>query len=223
VWQLRGDDGPAPRAHAGDPSDRAVVGPALATGAGEAPVLRGPGLGPRDLPPPPPDFHDGGVGGPRRTGADRRLAAGEFPLRAPAFTSAEDRAAFRRWWIDEYGRRVRAYREHNPGDYPSDEETARLLEDFYDLGEPPLPGETAEQLDERHQAWFELWRDLTAAFGTPPKTIISFGADPQFGEPTEPPVLPEAPPPLEPDQGRPTMSEDEVPADTRPLGPAGPR
>jgi hypothetical protein len=30
VWQLRGDDGPGPRAHAGDPADRAVAGPALA-------------------------------------------------------------------------------------------------------------------------------------------------------------------------------------------------
>ncbi|HUH05659.1 MAG TPA: hypothetical protein VML75_26880 [Kofleriaceae bacterium] len=222
LWKVRagGDGG---ESAAGDPSAREVGGPRLATGGPDRPGLRGPGLTPRELPPPPPDFNDGGMAAARRTGADRKLAAGEFPVRPPAFADPADRARFRAWWIDEYGRLTRIYAEHNPGDYPSDEETERLLEQLYDLGEPPRPGETAEQLDERQQAWFETWRDMTAAFGTPPKTVISFGADPQYGTGAEPPVLPDGAEPLEPDLTRPTMSEDELPPNQTPLGPAGPR
>lgn len=224
LWKVRGAgyrDG-AERAGGGD-GERAVAGPALMTGTAERPQLGGPGFGPRKLPPPPADFHDGGVAAARRTGADRKLAAGEFPVRPPGFESAEDRAKFRAWWVDEYGRRTRIYAEHNPGDYPSDEETARMLERLYDLGEPPRPGETAEQLDQRQQEWFETWRDMTAAFGTPPKTVISFGGDPQYGSGAEPPVMPAGAEPLEADPTRPTMSEDELPPEPTPFGPAGPR
>ena len=116
------------------------------------------------------------------------------------------------------------YREHNPSDtYPSADDTARLLETFYDLGEPPRPGETATDIDDRQQAWFEAWSDLTAAFGAPPMTIISFGADPQYGTGVPPPVTPSAGEPVRPDDTRPTMPESDVPASTRPLGPAAPR
>jgi hypothetical protein len=202
---------------------RQVGAPALTAGPGERPELSGPGLGPRKLPPPPPDFNDGTGAAVRRSGAERKLAAGEFPVRPPHFDDPADRARFRQWWVDEYARRTHIYAEHNPGDYPNDEETEQLLEQLYDLGEPPRPGETAEQLDARQQQWFETWRDMTAAFGTPPKTVISFGGDPQYGEGAPPPVLPEGAEPLVPDDTRPTLSEDDLPPEPTPLGPAGPR
>ncbi len=203
------------------PASRPVAAPALRAGAITEPTAAAPALGPRRLPPPPADFHDGGLPAPAIPGAaERRLAAGEFPLRPPGFAAEHERAAFRAWGLDEFGRRAELYREHHPSDdYPSAEDTARLLERFYDLGEPPRPGETADDLDLRQQAWFEAWSDLTAAFGTPPKTILSFGGDPQYGGGAPPPVVPGTAPPA-PDPSRPTMPEDEVPAQTPPLGPA---
>jgi hypothetical protein len=222
-WRGRGDDTRAAGAPAIN-SSRAVAAPVLNAGGGTgAPST--PDLGPRHLPPPPPDFHDpNAVVAPPPTGAERKLAAGEFPLRPPGFASDADRAKFRAWWLDEYARRTRIYREHNPSDtYPSDEDTDRMLERLYDLGEPPRPGETAEDLDVRQEAWFQLWSDLTAAFGTPPKTIISFGGDPQYGTGAPPPVLPPGAQPPGPDPTRPTMPASEVPTTIPPLGPAGPR
>ena len=225
VWWLRGRGGSAATAAAPpDAAPRAVATPSLNTRSAP-PVSATPELGPRRLPPPPPDFHDGrapAVAPP--SSAERALAAGDFPIRPPGFASAADRARFRAWWLGEYARRTRIYREHNPSDtYPSDEDAGRLLEAFYDLGEPPRPGETAEALDERQQAWFEAWSDLTAAFGAPPMTIITFGGDPQHGAGAPPPVVPPAAEPPQPDETRPTMPESDVPASTRPLGPAGPR
>lgn len=225
VWWLRDRGGPSAKT-AAPPSapQRAVAAPSLNKQGGAA-ASTTPDLGPRRLPPPPPDFNDGGMPATMPpTGAERALAAGEFPIRPPAFSSAEDRAEFRAWWLEEYARRARIYREHNPADtYPSDEDTARLLEEFYDLGEPPRSGETAAQLDDRQEAWFEMWRDLTAAFGAPPMTILSFGGDSQYGVPTPPPVVPPGAEPPRADDTRPTMPESEVPASTRPLGPAEPR
>lgn len=218
-WLTRGsDDGSRSTV-----ADRPVAAPELVSGTGAPPQLANAVPGTRNLPPPPPDFYRGGEGGRGPTGAERKLAAGEFPVRPPGFDNPTDRAKFRAWWIDEYLRRTRIYAEHNPGEYPSAEETRRLLEDFYDQGEPPRPGETAEQVDARQQAWFETWRTMTAAFGTPPKSVISFGADPQYGEPTKPPVVPPGGEPLEPDHSRPTMSEDQLPSEQSPLGSAGPR
>ena len=224
LWWLRGRGGSTSTATPATPAARAVAAPTLDTHGAPA-MSATPELGPRRLPPPPADFDDGGLpvvlppGGP-----ERALAAGEFPIRPPGFASDSDRARFRAWWIDEYARRTRIYREQNPADsYPSDEDTARMLEQLYDLGEPPRPGETADDLDVRQQAWFEAWRDITAAFGTPPMTIVSFGGDPQYGTGAPPPVLPPGAEPPRPDDTRPTMPESDVPASTRPLGPAEPR
>jgi hypothetical protein len=203
-------------------TDRAVASPQLTSGAAAPPRLGDPELLARNLPPPPADFYRGSAGR-AQTGAERKLAAGEFPLRPPGFDDPAARAKFRAWWIDEYSRRARIYNEHNPGEHPNDEETKRLLEQLYDQGEPPRPGETAEQLDARQQAWFETWRTMTAAFGTPPKTVISFGGDPQYGVGSEPPVLPAGVAPLEPDTTRPTMSVDQLPAEQPHFGSAGSR
>jgi hypothetical protein len=205
-------------------SERSVGSPQLTSGAAAPPRLGDTELPGRNLPPPPDDFYRGsGDGGRVQTGAERKLAAGEFPLRPPGFDDPADRAKFRAWWVDEYSRRARIYNEHNPGEHPNDEETKRMLEQLYDLGEPPRPGETAEQLDARQQAWFETWRTMTAAFGTPPKTVISFGWDPQYGVGSKPPVVPAGAAPLEPDTSRPTMSDDELPTVQPHFGSAGPR
>ena len=225
VWWLRDRGSSSSTNVATTPAaPRAVATPGLDMRRA-APVSAVPDLGPRRLPPPPPDFNDGGMPLIMPPGAaERALAAGEFPIRPPGFASDADRARFRAWWLGEYGRRTRVYREHNPADiYPSDEDTDRMLATLYDLGEPPRPGETADDLDVRQQAWFEAWSDLTAAFGTPPMTIVSFGGDPQYGAGAPPPVLPQGAEPPRPDETRPTMPDSEVPASTRPLGPAEPR
>lgn len=203
--------------------DRAGASPQLTSAPTTPPQLADPALLGRNLPPPPADFYRGGSAEHEQSGAGRKLAAGEFPVRPPGFDDAAARAKFRAWWIDEYSRRTRIYVEHNPGEHPNEEETKRLLEQLYDQGEPPRPGETAEQLDARQQAWFETWRTLTAAFGTPPKTVISFGGDPQYGVGESPPVLPAGAAPLEPDHTRPTMSGDQLPADQPHFGSAGSR
>jgi hypothetical protein len=201
---------------------RSVAAPRF-TKVGEAPHLGDPALDTRNLPPPPPGFYRGGARTRGPTGAERKLAAGEFPVRPPSFGDPADRAKFRAWWIDEYLRRTRIYVEHAPGEYPNDEETRRLLEALYDQGEPPRQEETAEQFDARQQAWFETWRTLTAAFGTPPTTVIGFGGDPQYGDGARPPVLPPGAAPLEPDDSLPTMSGDGLPPAPTPFGSAGPR
>jgi hypothetical protein len=203
--------------------DRTVAAPQLTSATTSPPQLADPDVLGRNLPPPPADFYRGGSAAHEQTGAERKLAAGEFPLRPPGFDDPAARAKFRAWWIDEYSRRTRIYNEHNPGEHPNDEETKRLLEALYDQGEPPRPGETAEQLDARQQAWFETWRTLTAAFGTPPKTVISFGGDPQYGVGAAPPVLPAGAAPLEPDNTRPTMSGDQLPTEQPHFGSAGSR
>lgn len=223
LWQ-RGDGAktPAPAAEAAH-ERRVAAAPVLRSG-GAPPIASAPALGPRRLPPPPPDFHAGGEAPVARGGAERKLAAGEFPLRPPGFTSDADRAKFRAWWLAEYARRTAVYRKHHDAaTFPSDEDAARLMERLHDLGEPPRPGESAEDIDGRQQAWFDTWSDLTAAYGVPPKTIISFGGDPQYGAGPPPPVMPEGATPLEPDETRPTMPEGQATPDSRPLGPAGPR
>jgi hypothetical protein len=224
LWKGRaGERSGAPAVLATEPAARAVAGPRLLT-VHDVPALPSDSRGPRQLPPPPPDFHEGPMQPVHRSEAARLLAEGEFPVRPPAFVDPADRAAFRAWWIDEYERRVQIFREHNPSeDFPSEEETAHLVEKFYDLGEPPLAGEGADDYEQRQQEWFETWRDLTAAFGTPPMTVLSFGADPQYGSGAPPPVVPEGGEPLEPDTTRPMMSDDGVPREERPLGPAGRR
>ncbi len=174
-------------------------------------------VGARDLPPPPADFNPGQPETPLPNRTEK-LRQGEFPLLPPRFDDAAKRAQFRAWWEREYHRRAKVYTANNPGDYPSDEELGAMLDRFYDDGEPPKPGETPEEYDERQQKWFDTWRDLTAAYGTPPKTVISFGGDPQFGQPEPPPVLPEGGEPLQPDLTRPTVSD--APSDTPDFGPA---
>lgn len=223
LWRQREAPQAAPEPPEAAHERRAVAAPVLRSGAAPPPP-HGASLGPRKLPPPPPDFHAGGEAPVARGGAERKLAAGELPLRPPGFTSDADRAKFRAWWLAEYARRTAVYRKHHDAaTFPSDEDAARMMERLYDLGEPPRPGENAEDMDARQQAWFETWSDLTAAFGVPPKTIISFGGDPQYGAGPPPPVMPDGAKPLEPDETRPTMPEGEATPDSRPLGPAGPR
>lgn len=205
-------------------SRRPVAAPTLVPGGGTDPNHRPPRMpvGARDLPPPPEDFNPGQAKMPLPNRTEK-LRNGEFPILPPSFEDSAKRAKFRAWWEREYRRRAQVYTANNPGDYPSDEELGALLDRFYDDGEPPRPGETPDEYDQRHQEWFETWRDLTAAYGTPPKTVISFGGDPQFGDPEPPPVVPQGAAPLEPDPTRPTRPASDVSPDTPNLGPARPR
>ena len=217
-WRSR----PRPDSAKSVAAGRQVATPKLVQGGGAGePPARLP-VGARDLPPPPADFNPGETTSAVPNRVDK-LRKGEFPLLPPSFDNAEDRAKFRAWWAREYHRRAKIYTDNNPGDYPSDEELGAMLDRFYADGEPPRPGESPDGYDERRQKWFETWRDLTAAYGTPPKTVLSFGGDPQFGDPEPPPVVPDGAGPLKPDPTRPTRSADSVSDDTPALGPARPR
>jgi len=182
-----------------------------------------PSGGGRQLPPPPPGFDPGSTrveaGDPRLAEA---LARGELPVTPPGFSDDVGRAQFRAWWLEEGARRAGVYRQRFPSDtLPNDDEARRLLEEMYDAGEPPRAGEDAEDVDARHQRWFELWQDFTAAYGEPPMGVFSYGGDPAFGAGAPPPDLPASTAPV-PDTTRPT-TQDDPDAPRTPMGPAGPR
>ena len=182
-----------------------------------------PTIGERRLPPPPADFDPGStradVGDPRLA---ESLARGELPVTPPGFADAAMRAKFRAWWLEEGTRRAGVYRQRFPSNtLPNDDETRRLLDEMYDAGEPPRAGETAEQVDARHQHWFERWQDFSAAYGEPPMAVFSYGGDPAFGKGAPPPEVPGGTAPV-PDKTRPRFEDDPTSPRT-PMGPAGPR
>lgn len=179
--------------------------------------------GGRNLPPPPADFDPGSA---RVESTDPRLAEmlarGELPVTPPGFSDDAMRARFRAWWLEESARRTSVYRQRFPSStLPDEETTRRMLEEMYDAGEPPRAGETAEQVDARHQRWFERWQDFSAAFGQPPMGVFSYGGDPSFGSGAPPPDLPEGATP-KPDTTRPRFEDDPTQPRT-PMGPAKPR
>lgn len=191
-------------------------------GAPTAPPPPALGTG-RRVPPPPADFDPGTTridsGDPRLA---EMLARGDLPVTPPGFADEAMRARFRAWWLEESARRAGVYRQRFPSNtLPNDEETARLLEQMYDAGEPPRGGESAEAVDARHQRWFELWQDFAAAYGEPPMGVFSYGGDPAFGRGAPAPDLPASAVPI-PDRTRPTM-EDDPSRPRTPMGPAGTR
>ncbi len=218
VWPRDRDDTtttPAPRR----------AGGSVRLGEGTAAARPASSTGGRNLPPPPADFDPGSA--PTNTpGVDPRvveqLARGELPVTPPGFTDDAERARFRTWWLAEGARRADVYRQRFPSDtLPNEDETRALLEEMYDAGEPPRPGEDAQDVDERHQRWFERWQDFTAAYGEPPMGVFSYGGDPAFGTGEPPPVVTSGPA-LVPDTSRPT-AEDDPDAPRAPMQPAGPR
>jgi hypothetical protein len=177
----------------------------------------------RRLPPPPADFDPGST---PIEAADPRLAEmlarGDLPVTPPGFADAATRARFRAWWLEESARRAGVYRQRFPSNtLPNDEETRRLLDEMYDAGEPPRAGESAEEVDARHQRWYERWQDFTAAYGEPPMGVFSYGGDPAFGRGAPAPDLPSGAAPI-PDTTRPKFEDDPTSPRT-PMGSAGPR
>lgn len=120
---------------------------------------------------------------------NKPLEPGELPTTPPLFSDPAQRAAFKRWWVDELARRVAIYETLEPrDDYPPPEETAALLDQLYDASEPRAPNETVEQAIERRRRWHELWKRVLDTYGATPQTIASRGGDPQYGQPPAPPV-----------------------------------
>jgi len=128
----------------------------------------------------------------------QRIEPGEVPITPPLFDDENDRARYRAWWVEELTRRASVYKTLEPGDYPSDDEIAELLAKFYDAAEPRRPGESIEDAHERRKQYRDLWQQFLDEMGATAKTVATRGGDPQFGEPTEPPVQPpgaDEPPP----------------------------
>lgn len=206
------------------PSDARRGGATVRLGGGAPASGPPPALGSgRRLPPPPADFDRGST---RAEVTDPRLAEmlarGELPVTPPGFADAAARARFRTWWLGESARRAGVYRQRFPSStLPNDDETRRLLEEMYDAGEPPRAGETAEDVDARHQHWYERWQDFTAAYGEPPMGVFSYGGDPAFGSGAPPPEVAAGTAPV-PDTTRPKFEDDPTRPRT-PMGPAGSR
>jgi hypothetical protein len=122
---------------------------------------------------------------------NKAVAPGEVPMTPPLFTDEKDRQAFKRWWVDELGRRISIYEKLEPGaDYPSAEDTAAMLDELYDAAEPRGPDETVAQAYARRQTWHGLWKQFLDTYGATPYTVMSRGGDPQYGTTPAPPVQP---------------------------------
>lgn len=121
----------------------------------------------------------------------RPIAPGEVPLTPPLFTDAAQRATFKRWWVDELGRRIAIYQTLEPrAHYPSAQDTHDMLDALYDAAEPRGPGESVEQAYQRRQAWQSLWKQFLDTYGATLHTAVSRGGDPQYGDTPAPPVQP---------------------------------
>jgi hypothetical protein len=161
-----------------------------------APSLRGPARPPalaRNALGQPLDENGRPIGPPDKLARIRNqpLEPGALPITPPLFADPAQRAQFKRWWVDELGRRTNIYQELEPDiAYPGPEETASLLDAFYDASEPRAPGETVEQALARRKQWRDLWKRFLSDYGATPQTISSRGGDPQYGQTPEPPVQP---------------------------------
>lgn len=161
---------------------------------------------------------------------NKAIAEGELPATPPRFTDPAQRAEFKKWWVEELARRVAIFEELEPreGGYPDPEETAALLDSFYDASEPRAPDEPVESAMERRRQWRDIHRQFLDTYGAPPYTIITRAGDPQYGEPTPPPFQPpgaetEPPPPAEPATETPPGRDIDEPGGTRPLDGSGER
>jgi hypothetical protein len=150
---------------------------------------------------------------------NRPIAEGELPITPPRFDDPAQRAKFKKWWVDEFARRVAIFEKLEPGEgYPRAEETAAMLDDFYDAAEPRGPDESVEQAMERRRRWRELARQFLDTYGVPPYTIVTRGGDPQHGAPAPPPFQP---PGAELEPGPPAETATEAPPGRDPAAPGG--
>lgn len=142
---------------------------------------------------------------------NRPIAEGELPITPPRFDDPAQRARFKKWWVDEFSRRVEIFEKLEPKEgYPPPEETARLLDELYDTSEPRAPDEPVEQAVERRRRWRGLLSQFLDIYGVPPYTIVTRGGDPQHGAPT--------PPPFQPPGSGPVPDEPAEPATEAPPG-----
>jgi hypothetical protein len=154
---------------------------------------------------------------------NRPIAEGELPMTPPRFDDAAQRARFKKWWVDEFARRVDVFEKLEPGEgYPGAGEMAAMLDELYDSSEPRGPGETVEQAIERRRRGREIARRFLDVYGVPPYTIVTRGGDPQHGAPTPPPFQPpgadiEPGPPAEPATEAPPGRDPAAPGGTEPL------
>jgi hypothetical protein len=150
---------------------------------------------------------------------NRPLEPGDVPLVPPLFDDAGDRARFKQWWVDEMGRRVRVFEGLEPreGGYPTEDQTRRLLDDYYDAIEPRGPDESVDSAYARRQAWRRLWQQFLDDYGAPIKTVSSRGGDPQHGPTPDPPVAPPGVPEPDPEPA----PESEPPPGRGPDDPGG--
>ncbi len=193
---------------------------------------RAPGLAPAG--PPARAFNDLGqpldengrpIGPPQKLQRLRNsaIAEGELPMSPPRFDDAAQRARFKKWWVDEFARRVTVFEKLEPGEgYPGASETTAMLDQLYDTSEPRGPDETVEQAIERRRRGREIARRFLDIYGVPPYTIVTRGGDPQHGAPTPPPFQPpgaeiEPGPPAEPATEAPPGRDTAAPGGTEPL------
>jgi hypothetical protein len=154
---------------------------------------------------------------------NRPIAEGELPITPPRFDDAAQRARFKKWWVDEFARRVAVFEKLEPGEgYPGAGETTAMLDELYDTSEPRGPDETVEQAIERRRRGREIARRFLDIYNVPPYTIVTRGGDPQHGAPTPPPFQPpgadvEPGPPAEPATEAPPGRDPTAPRRTEPL------
>lgn len=150
---------------------------------------------------------------------DQPIAEGELPMAPPRFDDAAQRARFKKWWVDEFARRVAVFEKLEPGQgYPSAGETAAMLDQLYDTSEPRGPDETVEQAMERRRSGRDIARRFLDIYNVPPYTIVTRGGDPQHGAPTPPPFQP---PGAEIEPGPPAEPATEAPPGRDPAAPGG--
>lgn len=158
---------------------------------------------------------------------NRPIAQGELPMTPPRFDDPAQRARFKKWWVDEFARRVAVFEKLEPSEnYPGAEETAKLLDELYDTSEPRAPDEPIEQAVERRRRWRGLLGQFLDTYGVPPYTIVTRGGDPQHGAPTPPPFQPPgseagSADPAEPATEAPPGREPGTPGGEAPLDPPG--
>jgi hypothetical protein len=154
---------------------------------------------------------------------NRPIPEGELPMAPPRFDDAAQRARFKRWWVDEFARRVAIFEQLEPGEgYPSASEATAMLDELYDTSEPRGQDESVEQAIERRRRGREVARRFLDIYGVPPYTIVTRGGDPQHGAPTPPPFQPpgsdtEPGPPAEPADEAPPGRDSTEPGDTEPV------
>lgn len=123
---------------------------------------------------------------------NRPIEKGALPLPPPAFDDPRDRERYRRWWLDEFARRVELYETLSPRrDRPSRAQARALLQRFYDQAEPRRPGEALEAYQARSSVLMsDSYQKFVDAFGETPYTIQAHAMDPAFGPLPDPPVVP---------------------------------